>query len=132
MKPNAFALYFFSLAAAIPAPQIDPPQIILGKYGYAGTGCPAGEAYVDYSAGKNQITMNFNKFYVQTGPRTSPIDQAKDCTLTINLQYPSGFQFSIVDAEYRGSVKFTTAVSGILNSTYYFTADGHTASVEVW
>ncbi len=46
--------------------------------------------------------------------------QRKNCQLTLELQYPGGFQYSILSADYRGYANIEKGVTGTLKSTYYF------------
>ena len=139
MKPSIFTLYFVGLAAAIPAPQIEIPaagpntsQIILGTYQYAGTGCSPHSGSVIMQKGDNKFVVDFPQLKVESGPTAKASDQIRDCTLTLNLEYPSGFQASIAKAEYQGYAILNRGAHGRSQSMYFFTTDGDVPSLRVW
>jgi hypothetical protein len=43
----------------------------------------------------------------------------------LKLKYPSGFQYSIFGADYRGYVSLEKGVKGTVQSTYYFSGQSN-------
>jgi hypothetical protein len=41
----------------------------------------------------------------------------------LNLKYPGGFQFAVVDSTYHGYAQLDSGVTGTFYSTYYFSQD---------
>lgn len=58
-----------------------------------------------------------------TGPGTTPSDKSKNCQLHLNLKYPGGFQFAVVESTYHGYAQLEEGVTGTFYSTYYFSQD---------
>jgi hypothetical protein len=56
----------------------------------------------------------------QIGPNTQPLDRFRSCQLNINLTYPVGLTFSIIDVNHRGSVSIDEGIYADLKSTVYF------------
>jgi len=54
------------------------------------------------------------------GPGVPVTENRKNCQLNIELQYPGGFQYSILSTMYRGYVDVEKGVTGRQQNTYYF------------
>ncbi|KAJ8129142.1 hypothetical protein O1611_g4489 [Lasiodiplodia mahajangana] len=46
--------------------------------------------------------------------------RTKNCQLHLNLKYPGGFQFAVVESTYHGYAQLEKGVTGTFYSTYYF------------
>jgi hypothetical protein len=54
------------------------------------------------------------------GPGVAVTASRVNCQLNINLLYPSGFQYSILDTQFRGYAGLDANVTGVQQATYYF------------
>jgi hypothetical protein len=54
---------------------------------------------------------------------TPPTDRSKNCQLHLNLKYPGGFQYAVVDATYHGWARLDEGVTGTFITTYFFSQD---------
>jgi hypothetical protein len=79
------------------------------------------------SADRTVVTLIFDAYIASIGPGISVTEQRKNCQLNVDIDYPGGFQYSILSADYRGYASIQKGVSGTLKSTYYFS--GQTAQV---
>lgn len=70
-----------------------PEHVKIKGVSVLGTGCPAGTADVQVDATGTLFEVTFSAYEVETGPGTMPSDWRKNCKLTINLEFTSGFQF---------------------------------------
>ena len=146
-------LAFAKTATAIPAAAAssvlpNPSQVSINGIVYGGTGCPQGslgsfisadrQTYVlsPYSTradGGTLLTLNlrftliFDDYVASIGPGVGITENRKNCQLNINLEYPSGFQYSVFSQVYRGYVELDAGVSALQEATYYFS--GGTASL---
>jgi hypothetical protein len=112
------------LAAAYPqaaAPSGD--QITIVDTSYSGNGCPQGSVSTSTSTDKTVITYGFDQFQTYIGPGTKASDKSKNCQLHLNLKYPGGFQYAVVDATYHGWARLDKGVTGSFITTYYFSQD---------
>ncbi|KAI1655893.1 hypothetical protein F4813DRAFT_148081 [Daldinia decipiens] len=100
-----------------------PDEISIISASASGNGCPQGTVTSDLSTDRKVITFGFDAFQVYTGPGTKPADKTKNCQLHLNLKYPGGFQFAIVESTYHGYAQLETGVTGTFYSTYYFSQD---------
>jgi hypothetical protein len=66
------------------------------------------------------MTLIFDEYVASIGPGVDITNNRKNCQLNINLRYPSGFQYSIFSADYRGYAYLEEGVTGTQKSTYYF------------
>ncbi|KAI8938224.1 hypothetical protein NX059_005885 [Plenodomus lindquistii] len=125
MYSKIAALILPALASAYPqsgsAP--DPSQITILDTTYSGNGCPQGSVSTSSSPDKTVITYGFDAFQTYIGPGTVPADRSKNCQIHLNLQYPGGFQYAVVDATYHGWARLDEGVTGSFITTYYFSQD---------
>ncbi|KAF1846300.1 uncharacterized protein K460DRAFT_122931 [Cucurbitaria berberidis CBS 394.84] len=125
------------LAAAAPAfPDVAlgdaPPagQVKIRGVSYGGTGCPQGTMSSQISADRSIVTLIFDSYIASIGPGISVTEQRKNCQLNVDIEYPGGFQYSILSADYRGYAAIQKGVSGTLKSTYYFSGQTAQTSTE--
>lgn len=116
------------LAAAVPLELMDEAvapsaDITIVSASTSGSGCPSGTVSTDLSPDKTVITFGFDAFQTFIGPEFSIRDRSKNCQLHLNLQYPGGFTFSVVESTYHGFAYLEEGVTGSFYSTYYFSQD---------
>jgi hypothetical protein len=58
------------------------------------------------------------------GPGVPITDERVNCQLNIDLEYPSGFQYSSLSTEFRGYAGLDSGVTGTQEATYYFSGGG--------
>ncbi|ORX98027.1 hypothetical protein BCR34DRAFT_157799 [Clohesyomyces aquaticus] len=124
---SKLALFLPLLAAANPiardAAGPDPGLITIVDSSYSGNGCPQGSVSTSTSVDKTVITYGFDQFQTYIGPGTKASDHSKNCQLHLNLKYPGGFQYAVVDATYHGFARLDSGVTGSFITTYYFSQD---------
>lgn len=136
-------LAFAATATAIPAAAAssvlpNPSQVSINSIVYGGTGCPQGslgsfisadrQTFVTspYIANNTRLILNFSftlvfdDYVASIGPGVAITENRKNCQLNIDLEYPSGFQYSIFSQVYRGYVELDAGVTGLQEATYYF------------
>jgi len=111
------------VASAVP----DPTEVTINEISYGGTGCPQGSLSSFIAADRQTFTLIFDNYVASIGPGVAVTENRKNCQLNLDLEYPSGFQYSILSTEYRGYVGIDAKVSGSQGSTFYFS--GETAQV---
>ncbi|CAN9450364.1 unnamed protein product [Alternaria alternata] len=124
------ALLLPVLALANPVPQTttgdapSPEQITIVDTTYSGNGCPQGSVSTSTSTDKTVVTYGFDQFQTYIGPGTTPAGKFEvNCQLHLNLKYPGGFQYAVVDATYHGWARLDEGVTGSFITTYYFSQD---------
>ncbi|KAK4224355.1 hypothetical protein QBC38DRAFT_18289 [Podospora fimiseda] len=131
MKYAAFLLP--ALAAASPVAQVvapdgwadapDPTKIQIVSASFSGNGCPQGSVSTTISPDKTVVTFGFDRFQTYIGPGFNPTEKTKNCQLHLNLKYPTGFQFAVVESTYHGYAQLDKGITGTFYSTYYFSQD---------
>jgi len=87
-------LFPVSLAAVLPiTPHVVPQNVRVVGISLLGSGCPSGTADVQIDATKSLLEVTFSEYIVQTGPGTRAAEWRKNCKLTLNLEFDSGFQY---------------------------------------
>jgi hypothetical protein len=89
-------ILFLGLAIAAPGaavPRAAPSKVQISGISLLGTGCPAGSADVQVDATGTLFEATFSAYEVQTGPGTTASDWRKNCKLTMNMDFDSGFQY---------------------------------------
>ena len=134
---------FLALAALVvsapapvprPMPQADKPsghEVEITAVTYGGTGCPDKTVQGLLSDDRTTITLSFDQYTVQSGPSIPATERRKFCQLQLKLKYPSGFQYSIFGADYRGYASLEKGVTGTAQSTYYFSGQQNQVWTEV-
>ncbi|KAI1351070.1 hypothetical protein F5Y01DRAFT_304924 [Xylaria sp. FL0043] len=98
----------------------DPSQIQIASVSASGNGCPQGSVSTELSPDRQVVTFGFDSFQTYIGPGTSVADRTKNCQLHLNLNYPGGFQYAVVESTYHGYAQLEKGVTGTFFSTYYF------------
>ncbi|KAF2679872.1 hypothetical protein K458DRAFT_313346 [Lentithecium fluviatile CBS 122367] len=107
-----------------------PGQVTIRGVTYGGTGCPQGTMSSQISADRTIMTLIFDAYIASIGPDVKPTENRKNCQLNVDIQYPGGFQYSILSADYRGYAAIQKGVTGTLKSTYYFSGSQDQSSTE--
>jgi len=126
--------FFAGLAAALPT--VEPVEareyLAAGPSGhevqilgvaYAGSGCQPNTVSGQLSSDLTTLTLLYSSFIAESGNGVSSSNQRKNCQLNVKLKYPSGWQFSIFKADYRGYANIASGDTGTCKATYYFAGD---------
>ncbi|KAL1887940.1 hypothetical protein Sste5346_009885 [Sporothrix stenoceras] len=101
----------------------NPNDIQVASVSFSGNGCPQGSVSTSISTDRTVVTFGFDKFQTYIGPGYDLGDKSKNCQLHLNLKYPGGFQFAVLDSTYHGFAQLDQGVTGTFYSTYYFSQD---------
>ena len=98
--------------------------ILIDDIKYKGTGCAdEGSASVNIAEDKQAFTVTFSSFAAEVGPLVSPLEGRKNCNLTIDLDIPAGWQFSIASFNFRGYVGIEKGITAEHSATYFLQGD---------
>jgi len=106
----------------------DPTKVTINSISYGGTGCPQGTVGSFISADRSTFTIIFDTFVASLGTGIAVTETRKNCQLNVNLEYPSGFQYSVLGTTFRGYADLTDGVTGVQSATYYFSGSSIQAS----
>lgn len=87
---------------------------------FKGTGCTDDStASVNISEDKQAFTVTFSEFVAEAGPGIPLSANRKNCNLTLDLDIPAGWQFSLASFNFRGFVGIEQGVSAEHSATYF-------------
>jgi hypothetical protein len=100
--------------------QLAPEYVQIADVDYGGTGCPAGSVASQISTDRRSLTLLFDEFVAQAAPGMEPGEARKSCDLSVLLDFPPGWSFTILTADYRGGFELEPRVVGTQLSSYFF------------
>ena len=103
-----------------------PSEFTIKSMVHAGSGCPAGSVAENVSPDKTAFTLLFDSFFAEVGPGVSIREKRKNCTINLAFDYPSGWQFALVDMQTRGYVSLDRNITGLQQTSFYFQGDAQT------
>ncbi|MCB0405599.1 MAG: DUF4360 domain-containing protein [Bdellovibrionales bacterium] len=98
----------------------DPSTVSIKSIAYAGTGCPAGTVSESLAPDAKAFTLLFDSYVVEAGPGVPLRESRKNCQLAVDLRFPQGWSFTIVDVDYRGYASIDRGATGTQKTNYYF------------
>jgi len=116
-------------AAALVAAGPDPRSVYIESIAYGGTGCPKGTVSQTISGDRTVFTLIFDNYIAELGPGVGITQNRKNCQLTINLKYPQGWQYAVLNTQFRGYSQLDRGVHGQHKSTFYFAGNAQQVSL---
>jgi hypothetical protein len=101
----------------------DPTKVFIKDITYGGSGCPQNSVGKFISSDRHTFTLIFDSMVASIGTGVAVAENRKNCQINLDLQYPSGFQYSILNTVFRGYADLAKGVSGTQSATYYFSGD---------
>lgn len=118
------SIFFLNIPMA--SSQSIPDYVNIRRIVYNGSGCPLGTVGKNVSPDRQAFTLTFSEYLAEAGPGLSFADSRKNCQITIVLDFPNGWTFSVMSIDYRGFAYLDEGVKGIHSATYYFQGQGQT------
>ena len=97
---------------------------------YGGSGCPQGSLSPAVSDDGLAVTLTFDGNYAEIGPDTPPIVR-QFCNVNLP-NIPVGWQYSLVELDYRGYLYLDPRVEARQTSEYYFQGDQGPSFSSFW
>jgi len=116
----------FAAVSALLANAALAQQVQIKGFIANGSGCPPGTSVNgQISATKpgalpDTLILSFAPYRAEQGPGISLANRRKNCDITLNLNVPPGFSFTLVDAEYKGFANLPRGVTGVQRTSYSF------------
>ena len=125
----------FSLPPAFaqpPAEAPDPNELYFrDEITYGGTGCPQGSLSTAISPDGLAVTLTFDSYFAEVSSET-PAVVRQFCNVNLPLNIPSGWQYSLVELDYRGYLALDPRVEARQTSEYYFQGQRGPSFSSVW
>jgi hypothetical protein len=106
-----------------------PDQVTVKSLVFAGTGCPAGSVASNVSPDRTAFTLLFDNYIAQVGPGVPFKEKRKNCQLNVQLDFPQGWSFSLVQVDVRGYGSLDPGVTGEQLTSFYFQGDQNTVNL---
>ncbi|MBC7530141.1 MAG: RICIN domain-containing protein [Oligoflexus sp.] len=130
LVPAIFALssHAFVTESAFSQDAPDPSQTFIKSIDALGSGCPTGTYSSNLSDDRKAFTLSFSEFVAEIGPGIPLSDARKNCSITLTLQVPAGWQYSIGTFNYRGFMDVAAKVRADHSTSYFFQGTGDTGT----
>ncbi|MDE1461975.1 DUF4360 domain-containing protein [Spartinivicinus poritis] len=101
---------------------VTPPegQVKVKGIIYGGSGCPQNSIATSVAKSGLNFGISFDNYVAGIGDGFARHDKRKNCELRVELAVPSGYSYSIVDANYRGYADLDSGINGTFVSRYHF------------
>jgi hypothetical protein len=124
---SALVLGLFAvLSAAAPTPadaddvNIDPSKVYIEGITYGGSGCKAGSVAISKADDWKTVTLSFDSYVASIGPGVSFVERRKNCNINVKIHYPSGYQYTLYQTDYKGYCELEKGVTAKQQSDYWF------------
>jgi hypothetical protein len=97
------------------------------KWSHGGNGCPQNSVGTYISDDGQVFTLSFDQFAVKQGPTVAKEEGRKFCNITVDLQIPDNWQYTIGQVEYRGYANLDAKVKGEIRAEYRYPGAGGSA-----
>lgn len=97
-----------------------PEYVNIKTIAHGGSGCPQDTVGQLVASDRKSFTLLFDEFVVEAGPGVDANEKRKNCQISIDLEFPSGWTYSVVGFDYRGYASLDSKVDGKITSKYYF------------
>lgn len=103
-----------------PLDDVDSQQITINTVSTSGSGCPRSAVSVSISPDRTVVTLGFDSFHVGIGQSFSISDREKECNIHLNLHYPAGYSYAVIETTYHGFAQMDEGVEGAFETEYVF------------
>ncbi len=114
---------FAAFVAGQAMAQDTPSYVNINSITAAGSGCPIGTIGKNISADRKAFTLTFSEYLAEVYPGSTTSDSRRNCTFTIDLDFPTGWTYSLVSFDYRGYLFLDSGVTATSSAKYYFQSD---------
>ena len=92
-----------------------------------GSGCPAGDA--DVTANGREFTIGYHVFLARAGGGSSPLEQRKNCQVSVRVTPPQGYTYGLARTTYEGYAHLQDGATGLSRVGTYLQGTSPTAVV---
>lgn len=123
---TALSLMAFSRGAsahvldAEPLEEVTPDHVNILSMTHGGSGCPVDSVGASFSADYKYLTVIFDEYAAEVGKNVDAPKKRLFCHLVMQLEFPAGLSYALVDLTYRGYADLDPGINASQMSTYYF------------
>jgi hypothetical protein len=113
------------LSSAPAATQTPPPpgQVTIEAVTVNGSSCRPGTAVAVISPDREAFTVLYSEYLAQVGDGAPPAESHQKCKLNVEIRFPQGYTYAIVQADYRGYALLQPGASAVQRAVYKFQGD---------
>jgi hypothetical protein len=97
-----------------------PDQVNILSMTHGGSGCPVDSVGASFSADYQYLTIIFDQYGAEIGQGVESPKKRLFCHLVLQLDFPAGLSYALVDLTYRGFADLDMGINASQTSTYYF------------
>ena len=72
------------------------------------------------------LPLLFSDYVAEVGPGVSRRESRKNCQVTVDLDFPMGWQYAVMSFDYRGFASLDRGIEAEQGVSYYFQGQGYT------
>lgn len=99
---------------------VAPEFVEIDRVSANGSGCPVGTVTAEISPDRQALTLVFADFDAAVGPDVDPARSSEFCNVSVLLDYPGGWSYSLISSDYFGRANLGAGVIGRQQATYWF------------
>lgn len=100
-----------------------PQGVTIGGINWGGSGCNHLDSSIEMAPDSRSFTLLFENYVAEIGPGISRRDRYKFCQVTLDLEIPPGWSYTVADFDYRGLADLDPGVKATQTALYYFDRD---------
>lgn len=109
---------------AAQAQSIAPEFVRIRSIRYSGPACPPGSATVTTFNDNTAFLITYDEFLVEAGPGLPGSSGNKFCTVSIEVEHPPGWSYTVGSIVYRGNAVLGSNVDARFRARYNFPGSG--------
>ena len=102
-----------------------PDGVEFRSVSYNGRGCPRGTVIKSISPDSKAFTLAFSEYVAEVGRGIARSESYKNCVVTVDLDFPGGWQWAVTKFDYRGFAALDDDVKGTQKTRYWFQGYDH-------
>ena len=103
-----------------PPDYVVPDHVSIASATHGGSGCPGGSLAASFSLDFQALTLAFDDYTAEVGGDAEMRKKRLFCQIMLQLDFPAGLSFALVDMTYTGWAELDAGISASQSSTYYF------------
>ncbi len=107
-----------------------PDYVRVKSIAYNGSGCPVGSVATNVASDRQAFTLLFDQYIAEVGPGVPFRERRKNCQINLDLDFPSGWSYTIFTVDYRGYAALERGTKASQQASYYFQGQGQTATLK--
>jgi hypothetical protein len=100
--------------------EVIPDRVGISSLTHGGSGCPVDSVGASFSPDFQYLTLIFDAYAAEIGQNVEAPKKRLFCQLVMQIDFPAGLSFALVDLTYRGYADLDPGINAAQTSNYYF------------